>query len=237
VLSFYQFWYVGVILLYYLLYPLLVRYSSNSVPKLVLISAAIFLTFALVRVILQTIDIRFFLYYFVFVGGIASSIVANRFDVLARIDKNRPFIIMASALSLAVFLYVYLILIENTKALDVGAAPLVSIFGLVSFFVLNVMMLLFALFVYCLAGYAIRSRALLPAFQLVSYASYSIFLFHVLILAGLATVLTRIVNAGLLEKDLLIIVIGLPAACLIPYAIQRITDAGFSQLGASRSNN
>jgi len=233
------YWFIGIILLYYLLYPLLIRYSSNNVQKLVLISVAVFLTFFAARETFNTIDYRFFLYYFIFIGGIVSSILI---DKLAVIKKNRPFVMMASALSLAALMYAYSYLLNSADFSDIPSAftvtePSIFVFNLVLFILRDVMIFIFVLFIYCAAGYIIRLSELLRAFQIVSYSSYSLYLFHVPILAALATALTRVINTGLLEKDVLFIIIGLPATCLISFAIQRIADVGLGQLVAVRKDN
>jgi len=59
--DFYMFWFVGVILLSYLIYPLMMRYGSNNKVRLLLISAAIFALFLAIRLSFGIVDTRFFL--------------------------------------------------------------------------------------------------------------------------------------------------------------------------------
>jgi peptidoglycan/LPS O-acetylase OafA/YrhL len=100
--DFYMFWFVGVILLCYLTYPLMMRYGSNNKVRLLLISAAIFALFLAIRLSFGIVDTRFFLYYFVFVSGIAASI----FHAKLLLDKRRTFVGAALLLTALVTVHV-----------------------------------------------------------------------------------------------------------------------------------
>jgi hypothetical protein len=97
-----MFWFVGVILLCYLIYPLMMRYGSNNKVRLLLISAAIFALFLAIRLSFGIVDTRFFLYYFVFVSGIAASI----FHAKLLLDKRRTFVGAALLLTALVTVHV-----------------------------------------------------------------------------------------------------------------------------------
>jgi peptidoglycan/LPS O-acetylase OafA/YrhL len=65
--------FVGVILIFYLVYPLIV-YPSGDGTHLILASCAVLLPFVVMRLAFNIIDFRFFIYYGIFVAGILASI-------------------------------------------------------------------------------------------------------------------------------------------------------------------
>jgi Predicted acyltransferases len=226
--DFYMFWFVGVILLCYLIYPLMMRYGSNNKIRLLLISGAIFALFLAMRLSFRIVDTRFFLYYFIFVSGIA----ASTFHVKLLLDKRRTFV--GSALLLTVLMTVHVALYNHQLPSDPGYVFNAGQFGpyadISLFLVLNAIVLLFIPFVYYFASYLISLTKLVPTLLLISYASYAIFLFNPLILAGLNTIFTGIHLPVGFPRDMLLTIVGVSASCLIGYAFQRAADRTLQKL-------
>ena len=65
-------WFVGVIVIFYLIYPLIV-YPSRDGAHLILASCAVLLPFVVMRLAFDIVDFRFFMYYGIFVAGILAS--------------------------------------------------------------------------------------------------------------------------------------------------------------------
>lgn len=223
-----MFWFVGVILLCYLIYPLMMRYGSNNKIRLVLISGAIFALFLAMRLSFGIVDTRLFLYYFIFVSGIA----ASTFHVKLLLDKRRTFV--GSALLLTGLMTVHVALYNHQLPSDPGYVFNAGQFGpyadISLFRVLNAIVLLFIPFVYYFASYLISLTKLVPTLLLISYASYAIFLFNPLILAGLNAIFTGIHLPVGFPRDMLLTIIGVSAPCLIGYAFQRAADRTLQKL-------
>src|SRR5665647_2758652 len=87
-------WFVGVILLYYLIYLVLAKLSQA--PKLLLAAALGFpLFFIVLRLAFNVVDSRFFVYYGIFIAGV----IASKYNLLYRTNAKRRY----TAYSIAVF--------------------------------------------------------------------------------------------------------------------------------------
>jgi hypothetical protein len=195
---------------------------------LLLISAAIFALFLAIRLSFGIVDTRFFLYYFVFISGI----VASTFHTKLLLDKRRTF--FGAALLLTVLMTVHVALYNHQLPSDQSYVFNAGQFGPFAdaslFLVLNAMVLLFVPLLYYFASYLISLTKLVPTLLLISYASYAIFLFNPLILAGLNAVFTGIhLPVGFL-RDMLLTIIGVSASCLFGYAFQRAADRTVQKL-------
>ncbi|MGZ4906008.1 MAG: acyltransferase family protein [Halobacteriota archaeon] len=219
--DFYMFWFVGVILLCYLIYPLMMRYGSNSKAKLLSISAAIFVLFLSMRLFFGIVDVRFFLYYFVFVSGIIVSI----FDI-KKLGKRNTYV--GATLLLFLLMTTHSALYHYQLPDNQSYASIAEQFSPYAYFalflILNAMMLLFIPLLYCFANYLSSLTTLIPAILLVSYASYAIFLFSPLILAGVHTVFTGMHAFTGPLGVILLIIFGVSVSCLLGYSLQRAAD-------------
>jgi hypothetical protein len=195
---------------------------------LLLISGAIFALFLAMRLSFGIVDTRFFLYYFVFVSGIA----ASTFHAKLLRDKRRTFV--SAALLLAVLMTVHVALYNHQLPSDQSYMFNAGQFGpyadIILFLVLNAMVLLFVPLLYYFASYLISLAKLVPTLLFISYASYAIFLFNPLILAGLNAIFTGIHLPVGFPRDMLLTIIGVSASCLIGYAFQRAADRTIQKL-------
>ena len=219
--DFYMFWFVGVILLCYVTYPLLIRHARNP-PRLLITSVAIFALFLAMRLLFGIIDTRFFMYYSVFVSGV----IMSTFYAERLLNQRKSFVGAALAL-LSVLMFVHAALYSHQLPSDQNYVFAAGQFGLYTdmslFLVLTAMMLLFVPLLFDFAGRMISLSKLVPWLMLVSYSSYAIFLFNPLILAALSAILTQ-AHTFQFIRDALLIIVGVLASCVFAYAFQQVTD-------------
>jgi peptidoglycan/LPS O-acetylase OafA/YrhL len=191
-------WYIGLILLYYLLYPVLVIKSRN-LNDIVLRSIFIVVIFAALHVLFNIIEVRFFYYYFVFITGIISS------------HKN-----IFSNMNFSRFIPIMLILYISTFPVFRRMSSL-NIFG--EIFIIYMLVVPFIFLTYY-AGRKISqisSVRLQNFFLLVSTSSYCVYLFH-------RPILALFYSAGLMLNPyiggLAVLLLGIPATFVIGYYIQ-----------------
>jgi hypothetical protein len=79
--------FVGMILIFYLIYPLIV-YLPRDGPHLILASCAVLLPFVVMRLAFDIIDFRFFMYYGIFVAGI----LASKYGVMYKFSPQPRFL-------------------------------------------------------------------------------------------------------------------------------------------------
>jgi peptidoglycan/LPS O-acetylase OafA/YrhL len=216
--SFFEFWFVGVIIMFYALYLPLTYYSSNNLRRLIPLSIVIFFVLFAVKLNLNTIDSRFFLYYFVFIGGVTSVILARKFNILTNIRMHSRLILPMAALLFAVLLVLQRALSSN------NGGDITSFYDVGSFCFFTVLILLFVFLAFFSARFLASFDMLLPVFKSASYASYSVYLFHAPLLVALHAVLIRLPIISSFGADVLMIVVGIPVSFIIPYFIQRVAD-------------
>jgi hypothetical protein len=228
-------WFIGVILVLYTIYPLIIALASDvklparidsDVLKFALMLIVPFLILAVAHFAFSIISGDVFIFYGIFVLGVAIS----KYDVLGKygfLTDNRTKLlknVAVAAVSFTAFLFIY------TLSLQPANASAVSRFAsYFSFVMTNALFLLFALLTFCLVRLVVVSfsKASRPlsravwyrALLLISFSSYAIYLFFTTILiqfmhALLVTPLTA------LEIDIVQIFVGLPTVVLIGFVLQ-----------------
>jgi peptidoglycan/LPS O-acetylase OafA/YrhL len=220
-------WFVGVILIFYLIYPLIVHPSRDG-AHLILASCAVLLPFVVVRLAFDIIDFRFFMYYGIFVAGI----LASKYEVMYQFRPQPRFFWVGFVLLIAlcsVIRYVDILrqaalaaahgyLFNGLFSYNPGELPLL----LSSIILLNIVSLLF-IYVAFSAARLYRpsiSRALLSLLLLIAYASYSIYLFHLQIL-GCVRVLVDHLHLGMVQADVALILLAYPLILGFAYFVTR----------------
>jgi peptidoglycan/LPS O-acetylase OafA/YrhL len=222
-------WFVGVILMFYLIYPVIV-YPARDGAHLILTSCAVLLPFFLARLAFDVIDFRFFIYYGIFVAGIFTS----RFDMMHKIRPQRRFFCVGAVLLVLPLIAIRYVLILR-QAVDAAASGyMFNGYGgfsytagelpiLLSLIVLvNVLALLFIYVAFVAARLYSRSmsKKLLALLSLVAYASYSIYLFHGQIFAC-TSVLVDHLHLGVVQADVALIVLAYPLIFGFSYLLRR----------------
>jgi peptidoglycan/LPS O-acetylase OafA/YrhL len=230
-------WFIGVILVLYTIYPLIISLASDGfrLPawmqsdalKFALMLIVPFLILGAARSALFIITDSVFIFYGIFVLGIAVS----KFHLLDKYgfltdDRTRLLRYVAVfAVSITALLF-----IDNVPWLsaNVSAVSRFASFGF-SFIEMNVLFLLFSLLAFSLAriivvsssqtsrrpSHAVWYRALL----LISFSSYAVYLFFLPILMHF---MYALIDAQLtaLEIDIIQISIGLPIVVVIAFVLQ-----------------
>ncbi|MGZ4883399.1 MAG: acyltransferase family protein [Halobacteriota archaeon] len=219
-------WFIGVILLYYLIYPFIVRFSSGS-KQLVLALLTPLLLFVVLRVAFNLIDFRFFLYYAIFFGGF----LASKYDIFNRYTVKRSHVAASILLFVAV-----LVLIANIDRFDVqlhaylyrgldGAVAPLTIRSVLAVVFADVLSLLFVYITFNLSRLAVpllnsTSREIVRG---VAFSSFCVYLFH----RPFLVLFTETLNATSLAapaKSFLVIICGVPLIFIASYALQRGWD-------------
>ena len=216
-------WFIGVILLFYLIYPFVVSFSST--PKRLLPALLLpLLLFVVLRVEFNLVDFRFFVYYALFFGGV----LASKYEVFNRYAVKPSYVVVSVLL-----LITALVLIANRSlfggqphvflysGLDTSAPPLTTN-TVLAIIVADILGLIFVYTTFTL------SRLVLPSLTStarraiggIAFSAYCVYLFHRPVLVLLADAL-KATHLVALQKDVLIIVCGIPLIFIVGYALQR----------------
>ncbi len=195
-------YFIGLIMVFYFLYPLLLKYS-HSMQEFFLISLIPFILCIVLRHFFNVIDDYFFRYYFVFIFGIM-------FCYLTTSDRKKSLkILIISPIILVLSLLAF-----SYSGISSGiSAHLITYILIISF---------------CLVQYEISAMfidAFSPQTQHlfcdIAVSSYAIYLFHRPILTIFSGI-SEVMGTPALIQDLILIFIAIPAVFLISFYIQRI---------------
>lgn len=218
-------WFVGVILLYYLVYLIIAAFSSDA-KQMALTVLGVFVFFVILRITLGIIDFRFFAYYGLFVGGV----VASKYNILYGIDVKR----LHGGL-------VVLLFVISTVALVVFRqfAPTSSNVGDVILTIINAQVTNFSSFtvivivfyaalalIFMFASFNI-ARLVVPSLSkegvklvlALSFSSYAVYLFHEPFYFIFHAGVDRITHLSAIT-DNIVFLVGLPLLFLLCYFIQ-----------------
>ena len=223
-------WFVGVILVYYAAYPLIVAFSSR-ITKFIAISALVFLALWALQLVIHTVTPELFLFFGVFVGGILAS-------KYALVDK---FILHVSEVS-----YIAQLTTSTTAAgiqvAGLGAllfffsSPRGEAASLVLVAAVNALLMLFSFFL--VAGVKILATnprdSSYRLYRLIAYSSYAVYLFHLPLLLMLGFALTYVLNLTVLQTNAVLIFIGVPSMFVVCYLIQALQDVTMKRIVSQR---
>ena len=200
-------WFIGVILLYYLLYPIVIRLSKN-VKYLTINLLLAMVPFVVLLLMFNLVDMRFIIYYSAFVGGILS----NQINLFSEIKYKKYMYSFSIILALIILLQIFnTIGLINYTNIRVVPSVINSIFvfsvSIVSYWFMKS-------FVFLL------NKRIIDVFSKISYGSYAVYLFHHEFLAIFRVLLNLLFNDSLII-DLLIILFGLPILFVFGYLIQK----------------
>jgi peptidoglycan/LPS O-acetylase OafA/YrhL len=222
-------WFVGVILLFYLIYPLIV-YRSRDGAHLILASFAVLLPFIVMRLAFNIIDFRFFMYYGIFVAGI----LASKYEVRYKSSLQPRFLYLGSVLLIALLSLIRYAHILQHAASAAANGVLFNGYGLFSYnpselplllsliILLNLVALLFIYVAFIAARLYSPSinRALLSLLLLIAYATYSIFLFNRQVFDCVGYLVSHL-HLGMVQADVALILLAYPLLLGFAYFVQR----------------
>jgi hypothetical protein len=165
-----SYWFIGTILIYYLLFPLLAR--GNKIFSIILISVPIFIFLVMIRVFAGLFDGRVFEYFFVFVLGLMAA-RSRFFDS----DYYRKWRIPSAVVSVICICIVVVFGPLLPGDLSRISLPLLVNVGLVTAFrILLIISTIVA--VYWMLSTGSMPSALKRIIKAGAFASYAVYLFH-----------------------------------------------------------
>jgi peptidoglycan/LPS O-acetylase OafA/YrhL len=215
-------WFVGTILICYLLYPVIAYFGKNDVKRILLVSIALGLCLLAARATLGILgDDRLYLYLAFFVGGI----IASRADLFySGVVKKR--VVASFSLLVPLLILVKAVLGYPAQgALNFGLGPnlnyaVSNAVGLVYTYVVGLLIIIVAFYVAKTRAPALGPRAA-AFFFCAATASYAVFLFNQQFVVGLRLALERLFHLGAVETGLIVIFVGLPVLFTAAFYEQR----------------
>ncbi|WP_414468702.1 acyltransferase family protein [Methanobacterium sp. ACI-7] len=197
-------WFISVLIMYYLIYPLIIR--PKKLINMLSLSSAIFITAFIVHLNFNLIEISFFKYYWIFIGGILLCLI--------KYDKNQIFSNnYLDYLAFSFLLLVSLIISKkfyNFNYLLISFVPCIIIYVILNNIFTSKFMNIKKITLSKL--YILLSK--------ISMGSYSIYLFHIILLYILVLILDKYSISTF--YNLIIIIVGIPGVFIVGYYIQKL---------------
>lgn len=239
--SIFTLYFIGVIIIFYLIYPFLILYSKTT-SRFLLISLFVFLSFAFISNVFKIIDEAFFNFYPIFIAGI----LLARANVLDKCTRNQYFAITPIVFMLSIilqdrlFLYldprISITAISASSGIIDNSTAVTIIKEFAEFLNLNyelvelaIRMLLFNIssIMFCVAQvWTINtcineklSTSLSSIITRIATASYAVYLFHRPFLSIWASIANSIQISPFLRDGITIIII-IPLMFMISYCVQ-----------------
>jgi peptidoglycan/LPS O-acetylase OafA/YrhL len=216
------FWFIGMLLIYYLIYPFLILLKGNSPKKILIYSTVFFAGLVLVKLLTGLIGGSVFEYYYIFVAGI----LCIQLDIFNRISQSKlshyyyfsPFV---------VFFILYISSIGNLLMNENVPSITLSVVSYVVGIVLLRWILIFSaiLFIYITFKKFIAGHdRLISLIVMGSISSYAVFLFHKPFFYYFDAILETGFIHLLVIYNLIQIIIGLPLVFLLCHYITKYFD-------------
>jgi peptidoglycan/LPS O-acetylase OafA/YrhL len=207
-------WFVGLIVSYYYLYIICVKFVRSFIGFITLVFT-ISLFSALFMHLLGLMDERFLFYLGVFIAGILEA--KYKF-----IEKMKFSHVVFLSLVFVIFVYLYVAFIYPEKIPPVKPSFL-SFVGMKAFVLLNLIMLSFVPIVFALAKRIVRTDRYV-FLQKIAYASYCMYLFH----RPVWWIMVDIYNpANVKFKAAYLALLGIPVTIIVSYYLQKFYDRYF----------
>lgn len=230
----YALWYIGVILIFYMVSYFLIYYARD-LKHIVAYSIAIFALLFLVRYEFGIIYINVFVYYFVFFAGFIIGFICNSKNMsdgnIKSISITSLFLIcslyliyrLTCSMMGTYYMNEYGIINESgiLSTLKNGVFKSVFIYDIVIFFVLIIV----GMIIYNKSYFTPNLDRFISneIFFKAAYSSYAVYLFHIQILSLIKRVFDLILVESAI-KDYLMLILGIPILFIIGYQIQKYFD-------------
>jgi peptidoglycan/LPS O-acetylase OafA/YrhL len=210
-------WFVGVIVLFYLLYPIIV-YLSKNLFEIFVASSLILILLGILHFFLGLIEINALTYFPIFISGIfinrilySQKIIFNK-NLLKRILFFYVIIIFMFFLVLAVYKFNNFTMQFLPQILRLSAENCIKIFAMIS---LCIIYLIFTHLYIKIHG------KIMSLISLIAFATYAIYLFHHQFLAVFSLIIDLIIQ-NIILQDLIILTFGFAGAILCGILIQKV---------------
>jgi len=215
-------WFIGLILTFYLIYPVMMLATSEKTVRIIIFSCATLALFACLRIAFDIVNLRLIYYYVIFVGGILASkaLLTHTHQSHFSTRRSRIVYLVGALPLLGIAMAFYQQNLGET-------GELVNFYANTANYVPKA--LISFLFISCALGAArvvtmtFKKRYYAPLF-FISFLSYSIYLVHPLILTACtrATLVAPQLTGA--QLDAILIFIGIPAIVLASYLLQKGAD-------------
>jgi peptidoglycan/LPS O-acetylase OafA/YrhL len=219
-------WFVGLILIYYLIYPLMMLATAGKTFRILLFSCATIALLAVLRITFDLVNLRLLYYFVIFIGGVLTSKALVYFDLTRLHTKEGLTVFMLAAiplLGMSMSLYQHNFG-ETGELVDFYA-------NLLNYIPKTLVSFLFITCALCaakLVTLSFSSRAY-SSLLVISFLSYAIYLIHPLILTACLhadLILPRLIGVqidSVLACDWHIL-ISIPIILAVSYALQRVQN-------------
>ncbi|MHB8163126.1 MAG: acyltransferase family protein [Methanoregula sp.] len=216
------FWFIGMLLIYYLIYPFLILLKANSAKKILLYSSVIFAGMVLIKLLTGLIGGSVFEYYYIFIAGI----LFVQLDIFNRISKY-GFSFYYYFSPFVVFFILYILAANNLMLNENVTSITFNVVSYVIGIVLLRWVLIFSaiLFIYfTFKKFIVGHDRQISLIVLGSISSYAVFLFHKPFFYYFDGILNLSAIHSLLIYNLIQVIIGIPVVFLLCHYITKYFD-------------
>ncbi|MFX0079035.1 MAG: acyltransferase family protein [Candidatus Hermodarchaeota archaeon] len=238
-------WFIGIIVIYYLIY--LVINLRESIKWIIPASIVILFFFIFLNGIFGLVEIRFFLYYLLFIFGMITALIYTSPEyarVKERLSKMRPAVSLLIPLLTTIlgfiaftlltqFVYFFFILEYGSSnfhfilELHPDFFQLASAILLINLIIASFIIFVFSLFKVIFRGFGFidSKRKIELVVSVTAYSTYSVYLFHRIFLTIFTAIMTFGLNINMLAaQNLYIVLVFVPFIFLFSYLIQKAYD-------------
>jgi peptidoglycan/LPS O-acetylase OafA/YrhL len=243
-------WFIGLIIVFYLIFIILSFMSS--LKKIILTSIVIFLFFMIVNLNFGLVEYRFFLYYFTFIVGIitASIYVNPQYERIKEYLMNKS-ILIPEIIILLIAIISWVSYQSYTKLFysTPESIPIGMFFNLNSNFNESIFSILFVdLIIVCYIAFILSIFHLLTRLislidnqcyvnkgvSLIAYSTYCVYLFHRPYLAALQEMMLSIFSIDTTTKsNSSLMIFAVLFLFILSFFIQKAADIGLSKINAA----
>lgn len=231
----YALWYIGVILIYYVISYILICYAKN-LKQIIMYSMFIFFSLSFLKYEFGIIHVNALLYYFVFIAGFITGFICNSESLTSETIKS---ISITSIFLVYGMFAIYLKTCSFMKDRGINKSYVCeygilsslnnNIFklALINSIVLFLGLIVVGIIIYKINSYVSKLDIFKYKTSKVAYSAYAVYLFHIQILSIIKEVMNVIVFRNEIA-DHLMLILGIPLIFIIGYQIQKKFDRLYS---------
>ena len=216
------FWFIGMLLIYYLIYPILIFLKANTPKKMLILSTLFFILLVAIKLITGFFGGSIFEYYYIFIAGI----LVNQMTLFTYI-LNDKFKYLYYISPVVVFLVLYFSatcnLMMDDKISPITLNVIIYVVGTVILrwvLIFSSILCMYYSFKLLLSD----SNSLIPYVMMGSVSSYAIFLFHKPFFYYFQDLLDVLNIQNIIVYNSIQVVIGIPLVFLMCYYITTYFD-------------
>jgi peptidoglycan/LPS O-acetylase OafA/YrhL len=224
----YALWFVGVILIYYMVGYFLIYYARD-LKKIAIYSVVIFVLFIVVRHEIGILHFNTLDYYFVFIAGFLISFICDSKSISSEANKS---IVVTSLFFTAIPLQMFYMFFSMMSKRGINKS-FIDEYGILNalateafrvviilYILIFVTVIITGIIIYKISYYIPDTYISKEVFSKAAYSSYAVYLFHIPILSLLKNILDIILKEGIVI-DYLMLILGIPLLFIIGHYIQK----------------